>query len=157
MEPPSKVARFSNADNHDDDFQRQDPGKKLNDPTTSTGTKLPLSIASRIATFHLENTSQLARFRYVSRQFYRSLLDHTIDEGFKHFVQCPCSDHSVYTFIDATCRFERTCWFEVGDIIRPTDALEIFDGCTVEKFCILSCFDIDTVTALRQLVSGEGF
>jgi hypothetical protein len=85
-------------------------GPVVGSSTAGTGssktdsTMLPLPIASRIASFNVARTSQLARLRCVSRSFYRSLLDHTTSAGSaKHFIQSPASaqTHShVYNFID---------------------------------------------------------
>jgi Protein of unknown function (DUF4246) len=152
---PPKISRIG-----DDDAQYaatgeivSNEGPVVGSTSTSTGspktdsTMLPLPIASRIASFNVASTSQLARLRCVSRPFYRSLLDHTTSAGStKHFIQCPASAKTqslVYNFINELT-VEQPSWntyFENGDVIRRRsgegwDSIFV-EGSTIEKLCLM--------------------
>jgi Protein of unknown function (DUF4246) len=157
---PPKIARIG-----DDDAQNAATGKIVSNDgpvvgsTSSTkrtdSTMLPLPIASRIASFNVASTSQLARLRCVSRPFYRSLLDHTTSAGSaQHFIQCPPASSTknqnhVYNFIDELV-IQRHSWntyFENGDVIRRLNGEgwdSIFvEGGTIEKLCLMNDDDND--------------
>jgi hypothetical protein len=127
------------------------PATTVNSTTKKNMTMLPLPIASRIASFNVESTSQLARLRCVSRQFYHSLLDHTSSTGSpKHHIQCPGagtshstgSERFVYNFIDQLTTGQNV-YFDNGDVIRLCrsrhDSWNLLeDNVTIEKVCLLA-------------------